>query len=82
MLWLTIFKGPVGFDPVAFQGPALILLYIMSYIVPILFAEYYFRTEKKSNTGKIKLVVFILIATVGLLIGTFSATMGLWLPNF
>jgi len=81
MLWLTIHKGPVGFDPVTFQGPALIMLYIMSYIVPILFAEYYFRTINKSNTEKIKLAIFILVTTVGLFIGTFSATMGLWLPN-
>lgn len=81
MLWLTIHKGPVGFDPVTFQGPALIMLYIMSYIFPILFAEYYFRTIKKSNTEKIKLTIFILITTVGIFIGTFSATMGLWLPN-
>jgi len=82
MLWLTIHRGPVGFDPVTFQGPALIMLYSMSYIFPILFAEYYFRTIKKSNTKKIKLAIFILITTVGLFIGTFSATMGLWLPNF
>ena len=81
MLWLTIFNGPFGFDPVSFQGPALVLLYIMSYIFPVIFTEYYFRTKEKSNTKKIKLTVFILIITTGLLIGTFSATMGLWLPN-
>ncbi len=43
MLWLTIFKAPLGFAPVLFQGPALVLLYILSYIFPIIFTEYYFR---------------------------------------
>ncbi len=81
MLWLTIFKGPVGFDPILFQGPALILLYIMSYIFPIIFIEYYFKIIEKSNIEKIKLTIFVLIITLGLLVGTFSATMGLWLPN-
>ena len=81
MLWLTILKGPVSFDPVAFQGPALIFLYTLSYIVPILFAEYYFRTMKKSYTEKIKLGILVIITIVGITIGSFSATMGLWLPN-
>ena len=81
MLWLTIHNGPVGFNPVTFQGPALIFLYIMSYIFPVLVAEYYFRKSKKSSFEKIKLAIFILIITVGVFVGTFSATMGLWLPR-
>lgn len=81
MLWLTIHNGPVGFDPVKFQGPALIFLYVMSYIFPVLVAEYYFRKINKSNLEKIKFAIFIIIITMGVLVGTFSATMGLWLPS-
>ncbi|WP_223270733.1 DUF2306 domain-containing protein [Subsaximicrobium wynnwilliamsii] len=81
MLWLTIFKGPVGFDPIAFQGPALVFLYMLSYLCPILLAEYYFRTVKKSNINKVVGAVLLLIITVGVSIGSFAATMGLWLPN-
>lgn len=81
MLWLTIHKAPVGFNPVTFQGSALTMLYVLSYIFPIVSAEYYFSAMNGSNTKKITAIVFILITTVGLLIGTFSATMGLWLPN-
>lgn len=82
MLWLTIHQAPVGFNPDTFQGPALNMLYVLSYLFPIISAEYYFRATEKSKTSQLLTGVFILIITLGLLIGTFSATMGLWLLDF
>ncbi|SEL48637.1 Predicted membrane protein [Aquimarina amphilecti] len=82
MLWLTINQGPVGFDMESFQGPALNMLYVFSYILPVLFANFYFRAKKsKSVKGKFMLSIFIVLLTGCIAIGTFSATMGMWLPR-
>ncbi len=82
MLWLTIFQGPVGFDMDSFQGPALNMISTFSYILPVLFAEFYFRAkESKNNTGRWALSVFMWFLTASIAVGTFSATMGMWLPS-
>lgn len=82
MLWLTIHQGPKGFDMETFQGPALNMLYTFSYIFPIFFAEIYFITkEAEPIMGKRILAIFMLVLTGCITVGTFSATLGLWLPN-
>ena len=82
MLWLTIFRAPVGFDPEGFQGPTLTVLYICCYICPVFFAELYFRAkESPSARFKIGTAFFIFLLSTGITIGTFSATMGMWLPH-
>ncbi len=82
MLWLTINQGPVGFDMNTFEGPALNMLYVSSYILPVVFLELYFRTKQASgSTSKWMLSIFILLLSGCMLIGTFSATMGMWLPS-
>jgi len=81
MLWITIHQAPVGFDPETFQGPALNLLYTLSYIFPIIFAELYFIAKTKGNTVKNSLSTFLFVLTLCILIGTFSATLGMWLPS-
>lgn len=82
MLWLTIFQGPVGFDMDTFQGPALNIISTFSYIMPVLFAEFYFRAKENSGyKGRWALSVFVLFLTACIAIGTFSATMGMWLPS-
>lgn len=82
MLWLTIHQAPVGFDMETFQGPALNLLYVLSYIFPIAFLQLYFRVKKsKVSARKWILSIVILFLVVGLAIGTFSAALGMWLPK-
>ncbi len=82
MFWLTINQGPVGFDMNTFMGPALNILYSLSYICPILFLEFYFRAKQSNKSlGKWSLATFILIGTCCIAIGTFAATMGMWLPS-
>ena len=82
MLWLTIHKGPAGFDMETFQGPALNMLYTFSYILPIVSAELYFRAKETNQTmDKWLLSAFILLLAGCIVIGAFSATMGLWLPS-
>lgn len=82
MLWLAIHQAPVGFDPETFQGPFLNFLYVMVYIMPQFFAEMYFRAKKSQNNNvKWSMVTFLVVTTIGLTIGIFAATMGMWLPR-
>ncbi len=82
MLWLTIFQGPVGFDMETFQGPALNMINIFCFMLPVLFAEFYFRSkESESGRGRLAVSIFILFLTLCITVGTFTATMGMWLPN-
>jgi len=82
MLWLTIFQGPVGFDMESFQGPALNMINIFCFILPVLAVEFYFRAkEGKHPKGRLAVSIFILFLTGCIAVGTFSATMGMWLPN-
>lgn len=82
MLWLAINKGPVGFDMKTFEGPALNILYTLCYIVPVMAIELYFRT-KDSNNSKAKwaLSTFVLVLSCCIAVGSFAATMGMWLPR-
>jgi hypothetical protein len=82
MLWLAINQAPVGFDPDTFQGPFLNFLYIMVYIMPQFFVEMFFRAKKSSsNNAKFSMAIFLIITTIGIAIGTFAATIGMWLPK-
>lgn len=82
MLWITINQGAVGFDMKTFTGPALNILYTFSYILPVLFAGFYFKAKTaKEQKPKITISIFILFLSLCILVGTFSATMGMWLPR-
>ncbi|WP_051314994.1 DUF2306 domain-containing protein [Algoriphagus terrigena] len=81
MLWLVIHQAPVGFDPETFQGPFLNALSMFVYILPQVFAQIYFRAKATLST-KFKIVasVGLISLTLGIIVGVFGATMGLWLP--
>lgn len=83
MLWLTIHQAPVGFDPETFMGPALNMLYIVCYVLPVILAGAYFKARANPEGDLLKslMAVFILLTTLGMAVGTFSATMGMWLPD-
>lgn len=82
MLWFIIWQGPIGIDLESFTGPALNMLYIFCYIFPVLFAGLYFRAkETTSKKEKTAVSIFILVLTVCIAVGTFAATMGMWLPR-
>ena len=82
MLWLTIWQGPVGFDMETFQGPALVMINAFCFVLPVLFAEFYFRAiESESGKGRLAVSIFILFLTCCIAVGTVTATMGMWLPN-
>jgi Predicted membrane protein (DUF2306) len=82
MLWLVIHQAPVGFDPDTFEGPFLNFLYVLVYIMPQVFVEMYFRAKESENKNfKFGMSVFLFIVTLGMVVGIFGATMGMWLPK-
>lgn len=82
MGWIALNQGPVGFDMDTFQGPALNVLYTCSYILPVVFAGFYFKAkESKRPKAQKAISIFILLLTTYIAVGTVVATMGMWLPN-
>jgi hypothetical protein len=82
MLWLVINQAPVGFDPETFQGPFLNFLYVLVYIMPQVFVEMYFQAkESKNKKFKFGISAFLFVVTLGMAVGIFAATMGMWLPK-
>jgi hypothetical protein len=82
MLWLFLFKKPVGFDPITFEGPFLTLLSLSQYCVPLAILELYLRAKTSSNT-RLKLAVAALLFFITILmgIGIVAATLGVWIPR-
>lgn len=77
MLWLIIWKAPVGFDPKTFTGPFVYTLAFAQFLLPLAVLELYLRARGRSMALAITLGLLTL-ATAG---GIFGATMGLWLPR-
>ncbi|PRX54378.1 DUF2306 domain-containing protein [Flagellimonas meridianipacifica] len=82
MFWLLVNNGPVGFDPVTFRGPFLVFLGFGQYLIPLAIAEMYIRSKKtKKPSMQIATALIILLCTLITIVGTFAATMGMWLPR-
>lgn len=82
MLWMVIHRAPVGFDPDTFTGPFLTALSIFVYIFPQAIVAWYFRARYASSPWmKWGFAVFLALITLCLIVGTFGATMGMWLPR-
>ena len=82
MFWLFVHGRPVGFDPETFRGPFLVFLGFAQYLVPLAVLELYFFAQRKTSTKvKIGMSIVMLILTFITALGTFAATMGMWLPR-
>ena len=82
MLWMLIHQAPVGFNPKTFTGPFLNILAIFVYIFPQLIVFLYFRARSSKRAGqKWSLAAVLLLLTLLMAIGSFGATMGMWLPR-
>ena len=82
MSWLLINRGPVGFDPATFQGPALVIMAFAQTIVPLAVLELYFRAQSMRTAGlRASATAALLLSTAFTALGTFGATVGLWLPR-
>ncbi|MCG2615634.1 DUF2306 domain-containing protein [Terrimonas sp. NA20] len=82
MLWMVIFRAPVGFDPETFTGPFLYVLDVFVYIFPQAIVVLYFKA--KFSAGSFKKYLFsclLLIITLATAVGIFGAAGGMWLPK-
>ncbi|MEM9076087.1 MAG: DUF2306 domain-containing protein [Bacteroidota bacterium] len=82
MFWLMVNNGPVGFDPETFRGPFLVFLGFGQYLIPLTIAEIYLHAKKTEKPGlQMVTSIILVLCTLITVVGTFAATMGMWLPR-
>jgi tetratricopeptide (TPR) repeat protein len=82
MLSAVIFQGPVGFDPVTFQGPFLTFLGFAVYLLPLAVLELYLRTQERAGgAARIAMASGLFVLTVAMGAGILGATVGMWEPR-
>lgn len=81
-LWIMVNKGPVGFDPDTFSGPALTVIAFAQWLLPLTVLELYFRAQRSAGSrGQITMAVGLVASTLVTAAGIVTASMMLWLPN-
>ena len=82
MFWVAANGGPVGFDPVAFRGPAITIFGFLQFLVPLAVLELYFYARRKGSRAALASASVTLVAsTVVTAVGVAVATVAFWLPN-
>lgn len=82
MAWLMLHGKPVGFDPVSFSGPFLTALFTLVYIAPLFILEVYLRVQATGSVNqKLATATGVLLLSLVMVGGIFSATTGMWLPR-
>jgi len=82
MGWIVLNKGPVGFDPHTFRGPALSLLAFGQTLVPLAILEMVFQARKRTHAvPRLAAAAVLGLASVATLMGTAAATLVMWLPH-
>lgn len=82
MFWLAVNQGPVGFDPETFTGPFLTFWAFGQYLVPLAVLEVYFRVQdSSSSTARYAMAGGLVVLTLAMALGIFTAFMGMWLPR-
>lgn len=82
MFWLFINKGPVGFNPKTFDGPAITILTFAQYLLPLAVLEIYLNAQEGSSTiGRFATAGLLFVLTIVMAVGIFVATMGMWIPG-
>ena len=82
MFWITVNRGPIGFDPHTFRGPALVVLAFAQYLVPLAVLELYFRAQRSRSAilraGMAGTLGVLSLATAA---GIVAAFLFMWLPR-
>jgi hypothetical protein len=81
MFWFMT-TGGIGIDPETFTGPFLTVMYFAQMALPLLVLELYFRAQDHDRAApKLAAALLVLCATGVTAMGSFAATMGMWLPQ-
>ena len=84
MGWILINRKPVGFDIKTFSGPALWVISVLSYSLPlalIILELYFVAQERKRKTLVFFTTGLIMFATLLTVIGIFAAALMAWIPR-
>ena len=80
-LWFFLESAPLGYDLERFQGAFSIFQSFASYLLPLAVLELYLRTQDRAGArGKFVMAGGLLVLTVAMGIGIFSAATIMWLP--
>ncbi len=82
MFWIAVNGGPAGFDPNTFQGPALVAIGFLQYLLPLAVLQLYFAARESSAPSlRIATAGTLFILTICMGIGISVATVGMWWPR-
>lgn len=82
MFWIVVNRGPVGFDPKTFTGPALTILAFAQYVVPLAVLELYLRAQRGGTAmNRYAVAALIGVATLVTVAGVGAAAALMWLPR-
>jgi hypothetical protein len=84
MAWLKINGGPVGFDIATFSGPALWVISLFSYSLPIsiiILEMYFYAISKKSISINIMMITILAMCIIFTAFGIYSALTMAWIPR-
>jgi tetratricopeptide (TPR) repeat protein len=80
-LWVAINRGPVGFDPSTFTGPALTIATYAEYLVPLAILELYLRAQDRKNiTLRLVAAGTVVAGTLVMIAGLLVVAGGAWAP--
>ena len=80
MAWVTL-TGGVGIDFESFTGPFLYCLGFAQYLLPLAMLQWYFRCAGPVGNGeRFAFVGTLMVWTLVMCVGIFTATVGMWLP--
>lgn len=81
MFWFMT-TGGIGINPETFEGPFLTFLYFGQMAIPLAVLQLYFWAQDVERAGpKFFAATVVLVATGVTAVGSFAATMGMWLPR-
>jgi len=81
MFWFMA-TGGVGVDPETLEGPFLTFIYFGQMVLPLLILQLYFWAQDHQQAKpKFAAALVVFISTAVTVIGTFAATIGMWLPQ-
>jgi hypothetical protein len=82
MFWIAINKGPAGFDPATFTGPALNVLSFGQTLLPLAVLELYLGAQAGGGAvGRIAMAAGLVLLTLAMCLGIGVAAMAMWLPH-
>lgn len=82
MFWIIVNGAPVGFNPDTFEGPALVAIGLLQYLLPLAMLELYFGAQRSGSAAlRLAVAAMLLLLTAAMAVGIGVASMAFWLPN-